>query len=479
MKRAGITSAVMVAWAIMFTASFAFAGAAERAMKAAKALAKKAPAGTTLTIMQVTATKAQWAPAAKTWEKETGIPVKFVELNFPDTYVKGMQEAVAKSGTWDIITSLTDFIADFASAGLAAELNGWMKKHDPEWGPGGGCGVLWPLHLYGNVRGKYYGWMTDGDIWLLFLRKDLLTDPKEKAAFKKKYGYDLAIPKTWKEYGDQVAFFDRPPNLRGAWLFRNKNQMSNEFFIRFYQKGGKVFDADMNPTFNSAIGVSVVEEMNALNKNMDTITITGDWSVLYSQFPGGKTYSAMAWPSLGAFTLFPNSKTKGKIVAALPPATVVNGKRVQTSAFVSGYGAIVSRHSKNPELAYLFLQYVNSPKMSLEGITQPGAFDPFRSCHFKHKPIAKKYPDGELEVIREAIPVSAPPLLLRGFNELMNSLSISLNSSAVGKLTAKEALDEAAKNWAKTIKRYGKKHAREQWAVIQNQFPKVIQGLWK
>ena len=457
----------------------AFAGAGDRALSAAKALAKKARPGTTLTIMQLTATKAHWAPAAKVWEQETGIPVKFVELNWTDTYIKTMQEAVAKSGTWDIITSLTDYVADFAAAGVAAELDGWMKKYDPEWTPKGECGVLSPLNLYGNVRGKYYGWMVDGDIWLLYLRKDLLNDPKEKAAFKKKYGYELGIPKTWKEYGDQVAFFDRPPKLRGAWLFRNKLQMANEFFLRYYQKGGRLFDQDMNPVFNDATGVAVVEGMNSVNKHMDSITVTGDWSVLYSMFPAGKAYSALAWPSLGAFTTFPNSKTQGKVIAALPPAAEVGGKRIQTTVFVNGYGAIVSRHSKNAELAYLFLQYVNSPKVSLNGITQPGAFDPFRTCHFTHPPIIKKYPEGELDVALKAIPVAAPPLILRGYNELRDALAIALNSSAIGQRTAKQALDEAAKKWRKTIKRYGRKQAKEQWAVISKQFPKIIRDLWQ
>ena len=34
----------------------------------------------------------------------------------------------------------------------------------------------------------------------LHYRMDLFSDPKEKEAFKAKYGYDLALPKTWKQY---------------------------------------------------------------------------------------------------------------------------------------------------------------------------------------------------------------------------------------------------------------------------------------
>ena len=41
-------------------------------------------------------------------------------------------------------------------------------------------------------------------------RKDLFEDPKEKDAFKAKYGRDLAVAKTWDEYYDIAEFFYRP-----------------------------------------------------------------------------------------------------------------------------------------------------------------------------------------------------------------------------------------------------------------------------
>ena len=53
-------------------------------------------------------------------------------------------------------------------------------------------------------------------------RKDWFEDPKEKEAFKAKYGYDLDVPKTYKELRDIAEFFYRPDQktLRRRHLHR-------------------------------------------------------------------------------------------------------------------------------------------------------------------------------------------------------------------------------------------------------------------
>src|SRR3546814_11823494 len=65
--------------------------------------------------------------------------------------------------------------------------------------------------------GKVLSQTMDGDVHTYTYRIDLFEDPKEQEAFKAKYGYDLAVPKTWKEYLDIAEFFQRPDqNLWGT-----------------------------------------------------------------------------------------------------------------------------------------------------------------------------------------------------------------------------------------------------------------------
>lgn len=60
------------------------------------------------------------------------------------------------------------------------------------------------------------GRAAEGDANGFSYRKDWFEDPKEKAAFKAKYKYDLDVPKTWKELGDIAEFFHRPPRSATA-----------------------------------------------------------------------------------------------------------------------------------------------------------------------------------------------------------------------------------------------------------------------
>ena len=58
--------------------------------------------------------------------------------------------------------------------------------------------------------GKYWGVPLEGDAMGFAYRKDLFEDPKEKKAFKEKYGYELDVPKTWAQLKDIAEFFYRP-----------------------------------------------------------------------------------------------------------------------------------------------------------------------------------------------------------------------------------------------------------------------------
>ena len=57
-----------------------------------------------------------------------------------------------------------------------------------------------------KVNGKIYGFPDDGDVFLMYYRKDIFADPALQKDFKAKLGYDLAPPKTWKQFGEIGQF---------------------------------------------------------------------------------------------------------------------------------------------------------------------------------------------------------------------------------------------------------------------------------
>jgi multiple sugar transport system substrate-binding protein len=79
------------------------------------------------------------------------------------------------------------------------------------------------LQYYGEYpsgSGTYWAYPTEGDANGWAYRKDLFENPDEMAAFKEKYGYDLAPPKTLAELKDIAEFFTRPDqNLYGVGIY--------------------------------------------------------------------------------------------------------------------------------------------------------------------------------------------------------------------------------------------------------------------
>jgi multiple sugar transport system substrate-binding protein len=76
----------------------------------------------------------------------------------------------------------------------------------PKWDPDSLPPSIKKLYTWGD---KWYGALNDSDGQILYYRKDILTNPDNKAKFKEKYGYEYNVPpKTWDELYDISEFFN-------------------------------------------------------------------------------------------------------------------------------------------------------------------------------------------------------------------------------------------------------------------------------
>src|SRR6201987_893574 len=174
---------------------------------------KSVLAADTLTILW-----AEWDPAnylqelVKDYEKQTGVKVPVETVPWPDSQTKAFTEFNAKGDAYDLVVGdsqwlgagstghhyvdLTDFFAKYnvAKSMAAATVAGYA-----EYPPG--SKKYWAVPLEGDANGWAY-------------RKDWFEDPKEKAAFKEKYNYDLDVPKDYTQLRDIAEFFYRPKEKR-------------------------------------------------------------------------------------------------------------------------------------------------------------------------------------------------------------------------------------------------------------------------
>jgi multiple sugar transport system substrate-binding protein len=203
------------------------------------------------------------------WEKLTGIKIKVIEVPTAEMFTKILQEHRAGTGAYDALNVAPSWMPDLVRAGALEQLDSYVDKY----GFRDELQKIAPTYRDNQMKvdGKIYGFPDDGDIFILYYRKDLFEDAKNKEEFKAKYGYDLAPPKTWKEYDEIEKFLTEKyaPKIYGAGQFRQPAYGQLLFQERFRVEGGKFFDPKtMKATVNSDIGVKVFDDMRAENKYM-------------------------------------------------------------------------------------------------------------------------------------------------------------------------------------------------------------------
>ncbi|MCU0790128.1 MAG: extracellular solute-binding protein, partial [Nitratireductor sp.] len=219
-----------------------------------------------------------------------------------------------------------------------------------------------------------------------------------------KFNAELAPPKTWAEY-NQIAQFitdQMAPEVYGAGHFRKAGSPGNQFdFLQqFRTNGGQLFDADMKAQLASDAGVKTLENMKASNaasipgnNELDAVSLwaaflTGKVAMIYSWPPSGRM-AANYSQSAAAINFIPQSQIAGKVGYAVVPGNPEHA---------TGFNKALTADSANPEAAYLFMQWVTSPPVSLARVMLPYALrDPYRLSHFKSElygalfPSAKEY----------------------------------------------------------------------------------------
>ena len=458
---------------------------AERALNGIKALmdAGKVKKDANFKIMIHSGQRGQFAPAVKKLSSLTGLNIEVVVIGVePDIHTKAMNEAVVKSGQFDLFLGFSNWTGDFAEAGLIVPLDDWVAEYKPEIDHGSSAFVT-PLDKFTTrYKGHYYALGMDNDAFVLFYRKDMLEDPKARASFQSKFGRPLALPDTWEQFDQLAAFFDRPDEgIRGAHLYSTRFFAYTSWAPRFVSQGGIYFDPKtMDPKINAPLGVQALEEhIEVTRKHMFPEAYTGDWSVSYDRFPAGQIFMAIAWPSLGQFAEDPKaSKIAGQVGFAKLPGNLYKGNLVRATPHVVGWSLTVSKYGKSPETAYLIAQWLNSPSASLEVITTKGTLDPFRYNHFENAKLMQTYGPELGPVLKGNTEQSFPDVSLRGANEYLDVLNLNVQSAVAGQISAKEALDKTAAKWQEITDRLGRKEQLKAWQSEIKGYPRHIRQLW-
>ena len=398
------------------------------------------------------------------WEQATGTKVNLSQLPYGDLYSKPVAAHLAGSSEYDVLCVSPSWIPDLVNSGvIEPSIDAWLSKYGvpaqqdaADYPP-----FYWKLQQY---LGKRVGFLTDGDVFVLYYRSDWFADPATRTAFKAQHGYDLAAPKTWKQYDDILKFFTERGQGKtyGAGLQRTAGQVYEWFLQHFGAYGGKYFDPQtMKPGINGDAGVRAMADMVQQNKFMPPGVEKWDFLAAMTAFMTGQTAMLITWPPVGKWangyglgqkllSWVPPTKISGKVGYAIPP-----GGHPQ---FASGLMLTISSDSRNKDLAYLFAQWYTSPSVELDWIPLTYALGkPTRNSQYVDPKLQTIFPTSNkwLENLKSgAYAPPHPDVNIPGSKEYHDAVDEACTAAFAG-TDPKAALDQAAAKWSAVTQRLG------------------------
>lgn len=399
-------------------------------------------AGTTLNFLMISGHKAGLEEKLPAFERKTGIKVKMIPVSMPDLYAKLNTEFAAQGSAYDVSEMMWAAAQGYARAGYLYELDEFMRKYDIDVNKFTSVYIDNHMIQYPQTEeGKYISLPYQADIQILAYRKDLFEDKEEQRKFKRKYGYDLNVPKTFERFVEVAKFFTRDTNGDGnndlfGTTVMGKNFPSLVGDITPYLRGfkGDWIDSDFHPVINSSESIAAIQyyvDLYAKQKVTPPGANTYSWEEELADFQNNKLAMMIIWPGqVVALEDAATSKAAGKIGYAVVP-----GK----APAVGGWAVSIPKNAKNPEASFLFLKWLTSTQIALERARETG-FSTATLALFDDPIMLKKFK--YLDAFKASLPYGRGWPQIGEFNSIWQIGAQELSRVFAGELSVKKAADK-------------------------------------
>ena len=439
--------------------------------KVLKKVASKSKAKS-LTVLYPQGCLANLKPIIQEFEALTGTKILVKEAGFSDITNQILKSSLLSKSTseFDIAIPPTFSIPDLAEAKVIHNLSDYAKNYEPD----NSQSLLYTLGDY--YHDGLFGYQSSGDAYLLFLRKSWLRDPNNQKRYEDRFGSKLDVPMTWEELDRQMSFFHDPEKQRfGGCFYRNKLYMHWEYWIRLHGQGSYPLNKNMRPLLNNDACLNAIEQMKTATTYLHPSSQKNGPYENFSVFGEGQTYANLSWGGGQKFFNAPKSKIRNDLIVTQSPGGILGGKPSQISYFNWGWTFVVGNKAKDPELSYLFCLLATSPKTSSTAVAKAkGFFDPYRTEHFEHGPIAEVYGKPFLAALHASLKTAIPDLYIKAQGQYFAALRQGINSVLYQKVPPKVALGAIVRKWDKITNAQGVEGQKKQWQALMNKYPENL-----
>ena len=401
-----------------------------------------------------------------------------ISKDYPDKSINVVPDLVPYGPLWH-----DKIAANFAIHGDAFDFAMWDSQSTAEFAGGGHAysvnkvfqdspylkaDLFSPLSLklygeYPDDSGKFWGLPVNQDAYGMMYRKDLFEDPKEKAAFKAKYGRELEVPQTYSDAKQVAEFFTRPKEGLFGWgqmggrPYDFATSASNPFLWSY---GGELWNPQTHEVkgyLNSPASIQGVQAYVDMFKYGPEGSETWDWDAVNSAFQQGHLAMAMQWYYFDGSNSDPKVNPYAeKTGYGVTPGQVGLDGKFRREMMIGGQGIGLNVYSKKLPQTIKFLEWFFHPEQQKRwaAVCQTGLKSVLDSPEWqKVNTYNKSFANAMTHMHHDYWHLPEYP-------QLLDILQDEVTAASSGKKSVKEALDSAAERQEQLLEEAGYKITR-------------------
>ncbi|MFE7275796.1 extracellular solute-binding protein [Streptomyces sp. NPDC057623] len=373
------------------------------------------------------AEKATYQALAEGFEKEhPKVDVKYVNVPFGEANAKFKNAAGGNSGAPDVMRTEVAWVADFASIGYLAPLDGTAAlDEETDYLPQAAAST--------EYEGKTYAVPQVIDTLALFYNKKLLREA------------GVEVPASVAELTAAATRISRKTGATGLYL---RGDDPYWFLPYLYGEGGNLVDAEKKTvTVDDAAGVRAYQVLKDLVDSKAAITDASDgWNNMENAFKSGKVAMMLNGPwaieDVKAGAEFKDAANLG--VAPVPAGSTGQGSPQ------GGWNLSVYAGSENLDASYAFVKYMSSAKVQQQ-TTEKLSLLPTRASVYKVPAVA----DNQMvRFFKPAVDKAVErPWIAQG-NALFEPIRLQMANVLSGKTSPAKAAAATGDAYRKMLKDY-------------------------
>lgn len=312
----------------------------------------------------------------------TGINVEIEIVPLEQVLAKATQDVQGQLGAYDLYYLDQAWTSTFARDTIDP-LQYYKDKPDLAM-PGFDFDDFAPTLVEGisEYNGGWVGIPFDIPIFTFMYRRDIL----------EKHG--IAIPKTYEEFTAAVKLItaaEKENGVFGTGLQAKSGHYSLEcdWSQAVWGHGGSIFSADKKFSGNDEQAVAGLKWYQELLEHSPASSVTSTWDGQWQMMNSGQIAMCQSWDELFPGMDSDDSKVKGlwEMTVPLQGPNTLRGRNAAGFGEIPGWGHQggssigLSKHSKNVDAAWLFMQWACSKEI-MTRCTLGGGFAPMRNSSF-------------------------------------------------------------------------------------------------